>query len=233
MAVLALLFLGVAPEVKAEPCASAASCNQLGTELLHKGNISQAIEVFRLQVADIESEEREPSRWAIAYNNLAVAFIHKQEYYAALAWTKVALNVVPDNAAAQHNLTVIQQHLANNPWPKDIGGTYIRYAGHGDWSYLCAEQRGQGLSFSLFASRAGGGSSYCDITDKGVFTSKDTVSYSGDADFPACRVEMTFAADNVSIKQGGDCGCGYGAKATGSYERISLNGDQNCGQHLP
>jgi len=126
MAVLVLLLLSGPSEVKAAPCASAVSCNQLGTELLQKDAISGAIKAFRLHVADIEGEERERSRWAIAYNNLAVAYIHKRDYQAALAWTNVALLVAPDNSAAQHNRTIIQQHLAKNPWPKDLGApTYF------------------------------------------------------------------------------------------------------------
>jgi hypothetical protein len=217
----------------ADSCDSASNCNQAGTELLGKGEVSRAIELFKLQVGYAEGEE-DRSTWTIGYNNLAVAYMHGQNYFAALAWTKAALHFDPNNEAATFNLAKIREHIGNTPWPTQIGGTYVRYAGHAAWSSLCVSPNGgKSRDFALDISRSGGESSVGNVDGKAALIGGTVAKYSGDSDFPTCHIDMAFEPNSVTLKQRGDCGFGYGVQAVGDYYRISPNGDKDCGERLP
>lgn len=104
-----------------------ASCNELGTQAVKKGDTGSAIRLFKLQVGYAEDAE-DKGKWAVAYSNLAVAYIHRDDYFRALAWTRLALLANPESAAAKHNLAEIEKHTASYAWPTSISGTYVQYA---------------------------------------------------------------------------------------------------------
>jgi hypothetical protein len=160
------------------------------------------------------------------------------DYQRALAWVHVALLLDPHNPAAHHNLEDIGMARGRPSWPKGFQGTYVRYAGKGQWDSLCvSEQQKRSISFQLLAYRMGsawekyGPASYGDLGGPATLKLADEATYSGDKDFPGCRVEMKFNPDSVGLKQDGECGFGYGVQASGVYERINA-GDQNrCDEH--
>lgn len=236
-----LLLLGVAqaktPATRPS-CKNAASCNELGTQAFKRGDIGTAIRLFKLQVGFAE-DAQDKKESAVAYSNLAVAYIRNREYFRALAWTHLALLANPESAAAKHNLAEIEKHTASYPWPTSIGGTYVRYAGRAYWSSLCLSKKaGNDIEFQLIIYRLGaawrryGPAGYGDVRGKAVLTKNDEAQYTGSADFPSCRINMKFSgSDGVTLEQQGDCGFGYGVRAAGQYERINPKDGPNCDDH--
>lgn len=218
-------------------CRSAASCNELGTHAFRKGDIAAAIRLFKLQVGYAEDAQSKIES-ALAYNNLAVAYIHKQEYFRALAWTRLALLANLESAAAKHNLEEIEQHTASFPWPTSIGGTYVQYAGRAYWNSLCVSKKATNeLDFRLIIYRLGvawrryGPAGYGDIRGTTVLNGNGDAHYVGSGDFPSCHIDMKFGSDGVTLEQQGDCGFGYGVRAVGHYERISPTDGPDCDEH--
>lgn len=237
---LVLLFIGVA-QAKAPAarpsCKSAASCNELGTQAFKRGAIGTAVCLFKLQVGYAE-DAQDKKESAVAYSNLAVAYMQNQEYFRALAWTHLALLANPESAAAKHNLAEIEKHTASYPWPTGIGGTYVQYAGRAYWSSLCLSKKaGNDIEFRLIVYRLGaawrryGPAGYGDLKGKAVLAGNGDVQYAGSTDFPSCRINMKFGSDGVILEQQGDCGFGYGVRAAARYERISPTDGPNCDEH--
>jgi len=237
---LALLLLGFAQAKMPPPrlsCKSAASCNELGTQAFKQGDLATAIQLFRLQVGyaeDVQSEKES----AVAYNNLAVAYIRERDYLRALAWTRLALHVDPENEAAKHNLAEIQEGVAQYRWPTGVEGTYVQYAGRTQWNSLCVSKTGDmGFQFRLLAYRMGaawrryGPAAIGDVKGEATLTTDGKAQYTGGGDFPSCRIEMKFTSDGVTLEQQGDCGFGYGVRVAGRYERISASDGPNCDEH--
>src|SRR5215471_11403658 len=116
-------------------CSSHARCNELGAAALKHGRVDEAIELFKQQaalaeVADIDlymkakrSRPHAPYSVAVpAYNNLALAYYKKHDYFWARAWAHVALRWDKNNSAARFNLRKIEQALAKWQWPRTTAG---------------------------------------------------------------------------------------------------------------
>jgi tetratricopeptide (TPR) repeat protein len=218
-------------------CKSVASCNELGTQAFEKGDIAAAIHLFKQQVGYAE-DARDKKESEVAYNNLALAYIHNRDYLRALAWTDLALQANSESEAARHNLAEIQKALAKYRWPTDVGGTYVQYAGRAQWNSLCISRTADGgLKFRLLAYRMGaawrryGPAAYGDVKGEATLATNGKAQYSGDADFPSCHIEMKFTSNGVTLEQQGDCGFGYGVHVGGRYERINPSDGPNCDEH--
>src|SRR5215467_2690897 len=135
------------------PCSSYARCNELGTATLKQGRVDEAIELFKQQaalaeVADIDlymkadrTRPHAPYSVAVpAYNNLALAYYKKHDYFWARAWAHVALRWDKNNSAAKFNLRKIEQGLAKWQWPRTTSGEYVQYAGRSTWQSFIVKQ---------------------------------------------------------------------------------------------
>ncbi len=241
MTVLVLLVLESAQARISAPelsCGDAISCNRLGTQALKKGDIVEAIRLFKLQVGYAE-DAQDAEQSTVAYNNLAVAYILERDYLRALAWTRLALRADSKSEAANHNLLEIQNGLAQHRWPTGIEGTYVQYAGRTRWNSLCVSKAAdKSFQFRLLAYRMGaawrryGPASYGDVKGEATLTTEDKAQYTGDADFAACHIEMKFTSDGVALEQQGDCGFGQGVSAVGDYERINVADGDNCDERV-
>ncbi|MGB6474608.1 MAG: hypothetical protein WBF04_11060 [Candidatus Sulfotelmatobacter sp.] len=236
---LVLLLLGFAQAKTSPPkasCNRAASCNELGTQALKKGEITTAIQLFKLQVGYAE-DAQDKKESGVAYDNLAVAYMRNQHYHRALAWTHLALLANSESEAAKHNLAAIEKRTADYRWPASIGGTYVQYAGRAQWSSFCVSKGGNDLDFRLIIYRMGaawrryGPAGYGDVKGKAGLTGNDEAQYTGTSDFPTCHIQMKFASDGVTLEQQGDCGFGHGVRAAGHYERINPTDGPDCDQH--
>ena len=201
-------------------CDTAAGCNQLGARALRNGDVKLAIRLFKLQAGYAEEGEYK-KEWAIAYNNLARAYLHDEDYLCALAWTHLALKANPASQTAEYNLRNIQKGLANYHWPTSIGGTYVQYAGRGQWNCLrVSKKRSTDLSLHLTVYRMGaawrryGPAAYGDVKGEAVLTARNAARYVGTGDFPTCHIGMSFAPDGVTLVQQGNCGFGQQASTS-------------------
>jgi hypothetical protein len=224
----------------AASCTTSTTCDENGRRALAKGDVETAIELFRLAAGYAEDAQDEKQR-AIAYNDLAAAYIHMNDFHRALAWTHVALRVEPDNASAKHELGEIDKNLAGFHWPPIVGGIYAQYAGRGEWSCLCLSRTdSNAVEFQLVAYRMGaawrsyGPAAIGNVRGKATLNADTEVRYTGDTDFPSCRIQMKFSPGTMNLTQSGDCGFGYGVRAEGAYERITSTEGKACNkEQLP
>jgi hypothetical protein len=208
-------------------CSSVTTCNQVGTQALRKGENLKALQCFKLQTSYAEDAHNK-TQSTLAYNNLAVAYMHSGDYIRARSWVRLAVRIDPDNARTKYNSRIIEERLQEQKWPATLAGTYVQYAGLGQWSSLRVNEiENHQLHIRLYVMRMGtasrryGPASYGDIEcDVGPITRNQTVC-KGDEDFPTCRIELRFQDNLVTLSQEGDCGFGHGVKAQEDYERIN------------
>jgi len=228
-------------QVEPPPCSTYARCNELGTAALKNGRIDEAIELFKQQaalaeVADIHVQTKPnrarphaPYTLAVpAYNNLALAYFKKHDYFWARAWAHVALGWDKNNRAAQFNLRKIEAALGNWRWPQTTAGKYVQYAGRGTWeSFVVTPASADSIQFCFSGLWWGLGEGPSGIGDlrATVPIHESQAEYSthefGEKE---CRIMMRFAADKLEVSQTGDsfdCGFGHNVTAHGKFERIS------------
>jgi tetratricopeptide (TPR) repeat protein len=240
-----LIALTVSTAAQTEPnlaCFGYKQCNRMGAAALGAGATNRAIVLFTLQagyaeLADIDQGHASYRKGTapsyplaiIAYNNLAAAYARSRNYLQARLWCRVALTWDKQNGAALHNLALVEEKLKDWRWPSSFTGTYLRYAGRGQWESVCVEQgSADKVHVSFHGMRMGKDpdgtpASYGDF-QANLALSGGRATYRGDADFPSCRVQMDFAEDRLVLKQSrGDCGFGYGVEASGTFERASTS----------
>ncbi len=235
LAILSIFTFGQAPQAPT-PCDRALVCDRNGVQALNKGDIAAAIRLFKYEAAYSE-DAQDKLQSVSAYNNLASAYAQNHDYLRALAWAHVALRFDPQNSTARQNIERIGNDLGNVSWPGDVHGTYVQYAGRGQWNSISVSRSGEhDISFRLLVYRMGsawkryGPAGYGDLTGSATVQQGNEVTYQGDKDFPSCRITMKFAADGVEITQDGDCGFGYGVRGSGRYERVCVNDGNQCNE---
>ena len=223
-------------------CSTYSRCNELGTKALQSGRVDEAIEIFKQQaalaeLADIDRQTKSrdallhsPYKLAVpAYNNLALAYFKKHDYFWARAWTDVALRWDKNNSAAQFNLRKIEQAVGTAKLPPTTAGGYVQYAGRGTWeSFIIKPASESTIKFCFSglwwgaAMEAPAGIGYLSAT---IPLHDNHAEYStrefGDKE---CHISMKFSAENMEVKQTGedvDCGFGHNVTANGTFERIS------------
>ena len=226
----------------AEPssCSTFPRCNELGTAALKSGRIDEAIDLFKQQaalaeVADINLQtgsgrsRHRPYTLAVpAYNNLALAYFKKHDYFWGRAWAHVALRWDKDNSAAQFNLREIEQALGKWQWPQMLAGEYVLYGGRGTWETFIVRPASAGnieFCFSgLWWGRGEGPSGIGDLHATVPIHDNQAEYSTHEFGEKECRISMKFSPDKLEVKQIGDdfdCGFGHNVTANGTFERIS------------
>jgi len=210
-------------------CQSAASCNVAGAAALNQGEALVAIQHFADEVGYAEIAQSKPEI-VLAYNNLSIAYLHKHEYFRALAWIHLAQGVDPQSKATAHNLKVISDRVRNFTWPRQVTGAYVQYAGQAYWNSLCVNQvNEQEIDFELLvyvvsgAGREFSPNSIGNVEGKAVLDSRGYAQYSESlyGEVPPCHVSMSFKSGAVEIKQEGECLFKHGLTVEGLFERIA------------
>ena len=226
------------------PCLTYASCNERGTAALRHGRSDAAIQFFEQQaalaeLADIgrQSKSRNillhsPCKLALtAYNNLAVAYLNKHDYFQAHSWALVAMHCDKDNRAAQFNLRNIGRALKSWQWPKSPEGEYVQYAGRGTWESFIVEPSPPGnihICFSgLWWGLGEGPSGLGELTGTVPFHDNEAEYTTSEFTNKKCAISMRLYDDRLEVKQTGDewdCGFGHNVTANGTFQRISTGG---------
>jgi tetratricopeptide (TPR) repeat protein len=232
-----LVLKAQAPGATKPQCRGTAECNDQGTTAVKRKELGLAVRLFEAQVGYAEDAE-DKSASLLAYNNLAAAYLKKKDFFRALAWAQVALQLDPENEPAKHNLRLIQNRVEGLKWPATSEGLYVQYAGRTQWNALCVRKtKGDMLQFHLLAYRMGsawreyGAASYGDLEGVAVAGANGDFTFTGNEDIPACRVRMRFSLGSVQVEHEGDCEFGYGVDASGKYQRITARPPnlQACG----
>jgi hypothetical protein len=227
-----------AQDDKKDPCTSYQQCDNLGTKALQSGKADAAIELFELQakyaeIADVQQGHvdagpgKTPSYTLgiLAYNNLAVANSRKRDFLQARLWCRVVLRWDKDNKAAHFNLVQIENKLTGFKWPHSTTGTYLSYAGWGQWNELIVREKAAGKISVYFSGMWMGLNPDYGPSGLGEFRAdialKDhRATYIAKSD-NTCKVWMEFSPDKIDSKQEGDCEFGHNVTATGTFERAS------------
>lgn len=221
---------------KGPTCRSAADCNAKGTDALRKGNVDGAIELFRQQAVyaektavDLQQKDRPPAdpyrEAEKAYDNLAVAYLHKHDPLRSRAWSKQALSWNAQDHAAQFNLAQAEAALKGWHWPATPEGAYLRYGGNGEWSQLIVESAREGrIRFCFEGINAGPATADSGEVQATVRLRKALATWSTREYGGRCVITMRFQPDRIAVKQKGSdlaCGFGNGVTADGTFQRVS------------
>jgi Tetratricopeptide repeat len=226
-------------------CSSYAQCNDLGTAAFQHGRLDEAIRLFEEQavlaeIADIKlqtssqgASRRQPYKLPLtAYNNLALAYFNKHDYFRARAWALVALRRDKNNQAAQFNLRKIQQALDRWQWPQTTAGEYIQYAGRATWQSMIVKSLSpDSIDFCFSGLWWGLGEAPSGIGDvRAVVSVHNGVAEYSTREFSEneCRISIHFYADRLEVTQTGDgfdCGFGHNVTANGPFQRISSSAE--------
>jgi hypothetical protein len=229
---LALLIFGVPVGMAGEApvtltCATSAECGALGSIALKEGRVEEAYRLFEQQVEFAETANSKALA-LLGYNNLAVASLHKNDHLRALAWTRLTLEMDPENKAARYNRSVIETKLKELSWPTSVSGNYVHYAGWAHWNTLSVEQRSdQKIEIHFIGIRLNsewrknGPSAIGEL--RGVAAINGSAATFRTKEFSEpCRIDMQFSKEKAVLTQAGDCGFGYGVYAEGEYQRASF-----------
>ena len=222
-------------------CSTYMQCNEIGTASFKQGHLDQAIQLFEHQaalaeIADIgrQTSSRDallnsPYKLSLtAYNNLALAYFAKHDYFWARAWTLVTLRWDKTNRAAQFNLRKIEQALQKWQWPQTTAGEYVQYAGRGTWESMVIKPSEPGsiqFCFSgLWWGLGEGPSGLGDLSATVPFHHGIAEYSTQEFSEKRCRIAIHFFTDRLEVQQTGDpsdCGFGHNVTANGTFQRIS------------
>jgi hypothetical protein len=91
-------------------CGNADECNRQGTQALKSADASGAIRLFKLEAGYAEAYHN-TSQTVLAYNNLAIAYMHLKDYTNALDSVHHALGIDAENSSAKYNLQLIEKAM--------------------------------------------------------------------------------------------------------------------------
>jgi hypothetical protein len=230
---------------KAVTCKTLSACNQRGTAALKAGRTEEAIKLFEEQVRlaelfDIERQQKAQTRISglcqsalTAYNNLAVAYMHKGDYLQARAWAATAIACDKKDQAAQFNMRKIEERLSSSPRSKSPAGTYVQYAGRASWQTFVVEtidgnpslQRSIHFCFSgLYWGMGEGPSGLGDLEGTAPMPDMKAEYFSHEFSDKGCTLTLEFHPNRLEVLQTGDdvdCGFGHNVDASGTYLRVS------------
>jgi hypothetical protein len=233
------------PSHAQDPCHTYQECDEMGGKSLRQRKFDEAEVFFALQakyaeIAD-EAQSHEVATSASplshghaisAYNNMALAYLRTYQYQRAKFWCNLALSQDHNDKTAQANLAKIEKKLTRWKWPTSLKGTYIRYAGHGEWYTIAVRQERSGkiifgFSVSWMILDRLGRASITSFSGEDM-PSNRSVTYHGKYGFP-CTVRLDFSSDKVVLTQEGSCGLAPGIDAFGTFERVDTS---NTGPYI-
>lgn len=218
----------ISEERIAADCANVKNLAAQGNTYYKAGLYNKAREQFEQQAAWSESCGLDESKIATAYNNVALTYIHTQQYLKARAW----LLLLPKDKKSIYNLNLIQDQVqaelakANNS-PQ---GEYWHYSGKAMWDVITIKKAKQqfavhfeGLYAGLMAMYSGPNlgefSTTLDFKNgRARYSMHETESYL-DCIFDFSVKNETLA---VTLVSGEECGFGHNVSADGNYHRVGL-----------
>jgi hypothetical protein len=222
-----------------DPCTSYQQCDEIGNKSLKQRKFNEAEVYFALQAKyseiadDVQrhdgTDAGKPASSALAvaaYNNMTRAYMKTYEYQRARFWCRLALSRDKDDKTAQQNLVAIERKLKRWKWPASLKGTYLRYAGHGEWYIVAVHQERSGkIAFGFSASwiavdRLGTSMNTGFVGE--LMPSNRSVTYHGKEGF-SCTVRMDFSSDKLVLIQDGNCGLAPGIEVSGTFERVDTS----------
>jgi len=175
---------------------------------------------------NFDKERFTQHQYAVAYNNVAMTYVHERNFLRARAWA----SLVPDDPGSRFNLEKIRPEL--EAIPERISGAYEQYVGQGLWAVMHVSHDGNEVSVEAQFLRAGPralffGPNMGDFAASAPLKGKTAffrVAPMDDGNV-TCEISIRFDKNSAFVEtiKGGDseCGFGGGVYAGGEFYRVS------------
>ncbi|MFJ2684586.1 type IV pilus biogenesis/stability protein PilW [Pseudomonas sp. NPDC087342] len=188
---------------------------------------AKAREQYERQAGWSESCQLDEDKVAMAYNNVALTYIHEGNYLKARAW----LSILPNDKKSIFNLGKISGDIKNSleKLSSKPDGQYWQYAGAALWNSMTIKPQGsqfqvvfQGYYAGLMAMYNGPNIGEFS-TVLAINNGKAHYAMTGD-DVGDCAYDFDIKKDLLTVKRtaGEWCGFGHNVGAEGSYNRVEL-----------
>ena len=188
---------------------------------------AKAREHYQRQVGWSESCQLEEEKVAMAYNNVALTYVHEGNYLKARAW----LSILPNDKKSIFNLGKFSGEIKNSieKLSAKSEAQYWQYAGASLWSSMVVKPQGQKYKFEFQGYYPGLMAMYYGpnigefSTVLAVDNGKAHYAMSGDDDGD-CVYDFDIKKDLITVKRtaGGWCGFGHNVGAEGVYHRVEF-----------
>ncbi|WP_213938455.1 tetratricopeptide repeat protein [Pseudomonas sp. dw_612] len=188
---------------------------------------AKAREQYEQQAGWSESCQMDEDKVAMAYNNIALTYIHEGNYLKARAW----LSILPDDKKSIFNLGKISGDIKNalEKLSSKPEGQYWQYAGASLWNSMTIKPQGQQFTVDFQGYYAGLMAMYYG-PNIGEFSTVLTVDNGkahyamSEKDDGDCAYDFDIKKDLLTVKRtaGEWCGFGHNVGAEGTYQRVEF-----------
>jgi len=190
---------------------------------------AKARKEYEQQAAWAESCELDDIKTAIAYNNVALTYIHQNEYLKAKAW----LNIAPEDKKSIFNLNKMKSQLKKSTLKLSSvpEGEYWQYAGKSLWNVIIIKKENRKYRFDFSGFYASPMTMYYG-PNMGEFSTvldikKGRAQYSmaeDKEDYLDCIYDFFIKEDTLTVERisGDSCGFGHNVSADGVYLKVGL-----------
>ncbi|PWE39303.1 tetratricopeptide repeat protein [Pseudomonas prosekii] len=217
----------VTEEEVADNCQKISEYSAEGGKFYKLKQYAKARAQYEQQVGWSESCQLDEDKIAMAYNNVALTYIHEGNYLKARAW----LSILPDDKKSIFNLGKISAEVnkALAKLPTKTEGQYWQYAGASLWNSMTIEPQGkrykidfQGYSAGLMAMYSGPNiGEFSALVEINNGKAHYAMSADDDGD---CAYDFDIQKEQLTVKRtaGEWCGFGHNVGADGVYHRVEL-----------
>lgn len=233
--VFALLLLAstlshaeVTQETVQADCQKITNLAAKGQQYYQRKQYTKARTVFEDQVAWSESCEVSESKMAEAYNNVALTYVHQQQYLKAQAWLKLA----PKDQKSIVNLNKIKQkvQLTDQQASMKPDGEYWQYAGKSGWNVISIKKEQSKYAFNFNGLYVTPMTMYYG-PNTGEFSTLLAIEHghahyamAKDDEYLDCVYDFKLEASTLRVvRVSGDmCGFGHNVTAEGEYQKVKF-----------
>lgn len=187
---------------------------------------AKAREQYQQQAGWSESCQLDEDKVAMAYNNVALTYIHEGNYLKARAW----LNILPNDKKSMFNLGKISGDIKNalEKQSNKPQGQYWQYAGAALWNSMTIKPKGQKYQVDFEGYYAGLMAMYYG-PNLGEFSTvlafdNGKAHYAMSGDDGDCEYDLAIKKDVLTVNRtaGESCGFGHNVGAEGAYQRVEF-----------
>ncbi len=207
-------------------CLKVSEYSAKGGEFYKLKQYAKAREQYQQQAGWSESCQLDEDKVAMAYNNVALTYIHEGNYLKARAW----LSILPNDKKSLFNLGKISGEIktalekqANKPQ-----GLYWQYAGAALWNSMTIKPQGKQYQVDFDGYYAGLMAMYYG-PNLGEFSTvlafaNGKAHYAMSGDDGDCEYDFDVKKDLLTVTRtaGESCGFGHNVGAEGLYQRVDL-----------
>jgi hypothetical protein len=179
---------------------------------------------YELQVGWSESCQLGEDKIAMAYNNVALTYVHEGVFLRARAW----LNILPNDKRSIFNLNKINHNIkiAIEELPSKPSGHYWKYSGVALWNNMTIKPHGQNYKIDFFGYYAGlmamyGGPNFGEFSTVLDFKN-GKAHYAMNDNESDCKYDFNIEEERLTVTRvaGESCGFGHNVGAEGVYYRV-------------